>query len=350
MEEMETRLRQMVDILSRSKLVDGSDSTAQGLLLFMRRFLAPIHVELTDLSKPALNALRALSKDDRAGECLLMFNDITDRLPVEDNQPLVVQQPIINIDFDTDGLSRDPGVEVEYSMTPEALATNLGYVNGLPRIFNRYRHRAGVTPWDFKSAALFQDEAAKENPDMSPFVLHWHQLAGVHAIIRNIFSAQPGPGNFQGMLIADDVGLGKTCQSICVIGFLVEAIWRRKKVKKPAPIQSLSPIVLSWLLLILIHVLLIVERPYLGDHEVLPERPFLVIVPGTVQFQWVDELRQILDPGFFDILAYGTGLQSHQEFWADNGPFHQSTRPIFCRVIVTSHSVRHIRFFCFEKC
>jgi hypothetical protein len=94
----------------------------------------------------------------------------------------------------------DPGVEIESSLPPDVLAMNLGFTRGLPLLFNTYRHDMGLTPWADPRA--FEDNKIEGDAAFTPVSLRWHQLAGVHSVLRRILSKEPSPGRL-GFLIAD---------------------------------------------------------------------------------------------------------------------------------------------------
>ena len=129
----------------------------------------------------------------------------------------------------------DFGMELEATMTPTALASSLGFKGGLPPLFNNLRHRSGISPWDDPTA--FIDPTPKPLPDhLSKMGLHWHQLAGVHSIVRSIFTQRPDAQHTRGVLVGDEVGLGKTAQGIAFIAFLIQAIWAQQSHRNPSPI------------------------------------------------------------------------------------------------------------------
>lgn len=100
----------------------------------------------------------------------------------------------------------DPGVEFEAAMNPSLLATALDFVN-VPLLFNTHRHQGGMTLWEDPIA--FQNVS---NEDFTMSQLRWHQLAGVHGVLRRVSSSKPTCER-SGTLIVDEVGLGKTLQS-----------------------------------------------------------------------------------------------------------------------------------------
>lgn len=122
-------------------------------------------------------------------------------------------------------------------MEPSLLAERLGFPNGVPLLFNKYRHRDGlITPWDTHVTHLFEPKAARNNEDMIPFVPHWHQLAGTHAVLRKVFNSERDQDACTGMLVADDVGLGKTCQATLIVSALADAVQLRKEKKDLPPL------------------------------------------------------------------------------------------------------------------
>jgi hypothetical protein len=128
----------------------------------------------------------------------------------------------------------DPGVEVEAKMSPDQLSLNLGFKDQLSFQFNKYHHSKGFSTWD--SPSLFKP--GQPHPDIQPQGLHYHQLAGVHALIRKVFSDKPNEGPCQGILLADEVGLGKTAIAIAVMAFLSHLVLLQASEAPLSPIIS----------------------------------------------------------------------------------------------------------------
>jgi TATA-binding protein-associated factor len=194
--------------------------------------------------------LSELSTKEDIADVLLLYRDFSNQPNIADAISLEDQQPSLGVQFGERRDDSDPGVEIESSMSPTMLADNLGFPRGLPLLFNKYRNRNGLSPWDSDSAHLFDDDAAHNNEDMIPFVPHWHQLAGAHALFRKVFNSAPNEHACTGMLIADDVGLGKTCQATMVIAALTDAVQLQNNNKSLPPLLSalLSAIFLSLIL------------------------------------------------------------------------------------------------------
>jgi TATA-binding protein-associated factor len=120
--------------------------------------------------------------------------------------------------------SDDLGMEVEAKMSPEQLSVALGLHSSLPFMFMSMRHRTGANAWD--SPNLFAPNAS----GLVPFQLLWSQLSGLHSLVRNIFTSSDK--HFQtcpSMLIADEVGLGKTILALSLVAILNQRLYCQEK-------------------------------------------------------------------------------------------------------------------------
>ncbi|KAF5366181.1 hypothetical protein D9758_005658 [Tetrapyrgos nigripes] len=208
----------------------------------------------------------------------------------------------------------DLGVTVEQSMTTEQLGQSLGLRNCRPLQFMSLHHKAGVTAWD--QLRTFQTHPL---PDIiQPLSLHWHQLAGVHSIVSNVFSEQPLPDSMHGILVADEVGLGKTAQTIAFLAFLNQVIMTQMRNEPVPPILR--------------------KLPYLGASDKIPSGPHLIITPGTLRNQWLQELKTMLLPQSVNIFFYDSSRLGNEEFWVSDSPFNKSVQSMHNRIILTTHS------------
>lgn len=133
----------------------------------------------------------------------------------------------------------DFGMEEEATMSAVSLALALGYRTGRPPSFNTILDRSGLTPWD--NSSRFSKLNVDALPDnFKKLTLHWHQLAGNHSIVRSILSKDPNSSCVHGMLVADEVGLGKTAQAIAVIAFFMQAIFLQQSKRKYPPVLGKS--------------------------------------------------------------------------------------------------------------
>ena len=191
----------------------------------------------TGLFKLSAEMMKTLSSEEAVEDVIALYHERFNNPSNEpDDTPLIDRDPIIKDPFGPPVEGADPGTEIEASMTPAALSKNLGFVAGLPLLFNDIRHRDGLTMWSSEKSFVMEDR--KHPPShILRLKLNWHQLAGVHAIVRACFTAEPDRDHCTGMLIADEVGLGKTYLAATCIAFLSEAVIRQKNLKI-APILS----------------------------------------------------------------------------------------------------------------
>ncbi|KAJ3497670.1 hypothetical protein NLJ89_g10318 [Agrocybe chaxingu] len=274
------------------------------------------------LCKISEKNLLSLASEEDVADVIALYREYFDTLDTDENDALEIQHPAFKFTFSQHVEDADPGVEVESAMTPEELAANLGFINGLPLLFNTHRHTGGLTPWTAPDA--FEEANMRDNPLFVPIALHWHQAAGVHAQIRMIFSKASSPGRCTGALVADEVGLGKTFQAAALIASLADMVLRQTTGTPLPPI--------------------IQGNPFVADIKTLPIGAHLLLVPGTLLSQCEAELRVVLNPKAFDILVYPTNKAYREMFWYPSGPFHLSQHKPSNRIIIASHSALHQDF------
>ncbi|KAF8951749.1 P-loop containing nucleoside triphosphate hydrolase protein, partial [Flammula alnicola] len=268
------------------------------------------------LFKLSKEMLRSLASEQAVQDIILLYREFFDNpLNAADDVPLVDRQKPIQIPFGDSVDGADTGAEYEAKIPPKALATNLGFVDRIPLLFNMHRRTDGLTPWSNPEAFQFQRDPPAELENLE---LHWHQLAGVHAIIRACFTPEPLDEHCAGVLVADEVGLGKTYQSATVIAFLADAVIRQVEELTVAPLLE--------------------SRPYLIGEKKIPCLPHLILVPGTLLAQWLDELHILFAPGAVDLFTYPTSKEEREMFWAPDGPFHSSNHDLSNRIILAPHS------------
>ncbi|KXN84276.1 SWI/SNF-like matrix-associated actin-dependent regulator [Leucoagaricus sp. SymC.cos] len=260
-------------------------------------------------------ALKILASEEDVSDLLNIYHEYFEAYKEDEaDHPIAELDPDKATLLDEDG---DFGMEMEAKVPTIEFWPRLGFKDGLPVSFNSHRHRAGITPWQDLSA--FQLEPYEVMPEpLMRLRLHWHQVAGVHSIIRKVFAKAKDPAHTTGVLVGDEVGLGKTAQCITVIAFLNQMIFLQKYNKKlPA---------------------VVAERPFLGDSEKIPSLPHLIICPGTLIEQWKTELMTLFLPRSVDILTYDSQTDP-KVFWGLAGPLHSSKHEFHHRVIIASHSV-----------
>lgn len=174
--------------------------------------------------------LKSLSSEQEIEDINLMYHEHFDNpLNAIDDLPLIEREPLIKNPFGPLVNDADTGTEVEALLSDEVIADNLGFVNKIPLLFNAHRHMDGHNCWANPEAFEFNVKALP--PWIKKIELHWHQLAGMHAIVRAIFTPEPLPKHCTGVLIADEVGLGKTYQAATVVASLADAAMRQDGMK-----------------------------------------------------------------------------------------------------------------------
>jgi TATA-binding protein-associated factor len=190
---------------------------------------------VSDMCKTNSSALQQLASEEDVADVIALYMDFFNTPPTADSVPLTNQQPLPGLQtMLTEG---DPGIEIEASMSEDDLSSNLGFPQRLPITFNTHRHGGGLSAWDHPG--IFDPALLAQNPDMEPIALHWHQLAGVHAIIRMLFTKDPTP-RACGVLISDEVGLGKTFQAATTIAFLSD-LKMRQNLRQTQPDLTHNP-------------------------------------------------------------------------------------------------------------
>jgi TATA-binding protein-associated factor len=174
------------------------------------------------LCKVSKLALKSLASQEDISHIVDMYEECLNPLSGDTSQLASQLNCSISIKFGAPLDGVDPGVELEASMSPDMLSKSLGFKNGIPLLFNPYRHKGGATPWDSPDA--FRDVGS--DSDVFPSELRWHQLAGTHAILRRLLSREPSFG-LSGILVADEVGLRKTLQALAVLTWLTECVGRQ---------------------------------------------------------------------------------------------------------------------------
>lgn len=176
-----------------------------------------------------------LATDEDIDSVISLYHEYFDNPSNAIEDVPILETTPLEISIGNESNAADVGADYEANKSPEQLATNLGFVENLPLLFNKYRHSAGLSCWTNPNVFNSVDPANLPS-DIKRLQLHWHQLAGVHAILRACFTEQPLPDHCTGMLVADEVGLGKTYQSASVIACLADAVIRQTLSVKMAPL------------------------------------------------------------------------------------------------------------------
>jgi hypothetical protein len=190
---------------------------------------------MQELFKINAKAFIGLATEGDLADLQRLYSEYFDAEDGENEPPLSAQGESGDLQtrFQETSKGVDLGIDEESGMDPESLATQLGFVKDrLPVQFNRRRHRMGLTAWSNPSDF---EGASSQHENLTPLSLHWHQLAGVHSIIRNTFTAEKDTKKCAGMLICDEVGLGKTTMVISTIAFLNQVVSSESERKGKLP-------------------------------------------------------------------------------------------------------------------
>ncbi|KAG2136436.1 hypothetical protein DEU56DRAFT_756342 [Suillus clintonianus] len=229
------------------------------------------------------------------------------------------------------GDSNDLGVESFRNCNDAALNTQLRFPDGRPPLFAEFRSISRKCAWDDGAA----DEFVKDNPDMLPLSLLWHQRVGIASIIEKMWLDHEEPDGVPGMLIADEVGVGKTALVMGTIAFMMDTYWREQYELKegqsagqsagqrPPEVPPPAPIIST--------------RPYFAGQKSMPNLPHIIIVPNSLLGQWGSELRTFFAPKTIEIYVYPTAEKDFAGFWT--GPWAKSAMPLINRIILVTHSV-----------
>ncbi|KAG6839498.1 hypothetical protein C0991_002138, partial [Blastosporella zonata] len=297
------------DMAAAAEMLGQLQMVMEGLGVSVRQ-----RVQTKAASRISAAALKNLASAEDVSDIAAIYHDYFENVINDDDEPPVLEVPDDRRAFNNSG--GDFGVELESRLTSVQLLISLGFTGGLPPIFARHRHRTGSNAWDHPE--LFSNVKEDEKLGvLSKFALHWHQLAGLHSIIRSTFTVNPQPDHTSGVLVADEVGLGKTAQAIAFIAFLHMMITAQgDKRQLPKFVR---------------------DRSYLNGSDKIPSLPHIILCPATLVAQWISELKSLLIPRSVDIFAY-EGVTDTAAFWSSNGPFFSSRQPLHGRIIVASHS------------
>ena len=250
------------------------------------------------------------------------------------DSPPLASETNISFGLGEAGDGRDLGMELEHQLGPDMLANRLGFLkHQLPHQFNQYRHHSS-TAWD--NPNLFNTKPVPNS--LVHLKLHWHQLAGVHSVICNIFTVTVSSDHCIGMLICDEVRLGKTALAISTIAFLSQCILLQAEDVQLPPIIGMQ-LFDSTKAPPCTHSLVLEEHLYLCGSDRIKGLPHLIIVPGTLRSQWIHELKTSFLPKSIYIIPYDCPKTGNSQFWSPTGPFHSSKQQPQNQIIIMSQSV-----------
>ncbi|EAU81754.1 hypothetical protein CC1G_13117 [Coprinopsis cinerea okayama7 len=239
-----SKFRELVELCGTS----SARSKLKTMNQKMDQFIAEVHTQVAPKPKKPADQKKAAPPKFASSKSLAQLataNDVAELLDLydslfgeaTDSAPELAGGSLSGVRFGQPADGADPGVEVESGMTPAQLFHNLDFDGGTPFLFNKERHRDGLNPWDVDFDSIRSDTPST----LEPLKLHWHQGAGVHSIVRHIFHKKPSPSHPSGILLADDVGIGKTIQSSATVAFLANLALRQERgLSLPPIIREIS--------------------------------------------------------------------------------------------------------------
>ncbi|KAL0057974.1 hypothetical protein AAF712_015368 [Marasmius tenuissimus] len=186
----------------------------------------------------------------------------------------------------------------------------LGLVDGQEPLFNSLRHKGGLTTWD---------NPEEFTPDsIEPNLCHLHQHNGALATLYSTTTTDPETKPVtSSMLIADEVGLGKTRLLAKIIAMFIRVVVSIERNIQLPPVLK--------------------DRFLEGGQE-FESLPHLWITPMTLIPQSIHALMVCFQAHSIDIMVYECGKRGNAAFWSKTGPFATSKHPLHQRIIMISHS------------
>ncbi|KAK2464152.1 hypothetical protein APHAL10511_003845 [Amanita phalloides] len=212
----------------------------------------------------------------------------------------------------------DMGVEEMSQKSTEELSGLLGFQEDRPFIWNNFKRVDNVrNAWEAvgEDGELF----VQGGEGMEAVRLLWHQLAGVAAMVSKVWVAEEK--KTFGVMLADDVGVGKTAQVMATIAF-TQLVYECEQQKQPRPA-------------------LIKDLPSFMGKGGVPNAPHAIIVPNSLVGQWRRELKTFFKPNVIDIFILPTQkVKLPQYFEASNeGAWMKSKHEMIRRIVLVPHSV-----------
>ncbi|KAG8737755.1 hypothetical protein FRC10_007832 [Ceratobasidium sp. 414] len=141
--------------------------------------------------------------------------------------------------------------------------------------------------------------------------MKWHQLVGVAAMIKAMFTSTlampPRP-----TLLCDDVGLGKTVQIIGIVSMLVHLI----EVEQPSKAQTGNT---PWPPLITDS-----GNLFFAGRDNIPRLPVIIAAPRTLIRQWYSQIIRFTTPNAFRVIIYPSEQSERKKFWAKDGVYAEA--------------------------
>lgn len=208
-----------------------------------------------------------------------------------------------------DGFASDMGVAHEVQLDCPALMARLGLrgKQSLP-FMNLHRHIKPYLVWTDRLPANQISAMIREgqSPDFEPLSLRWHQLVGICAAVQML--SKPATG---GILFADDVGIGKTSQTMGILAMMMHrAHMEQQSGAVTGPLASL-PISVG---------------------------PHIIVAPNSLINNWKAEGMMWLNVQV-SFHVYEGSLEVRRKLLAPGSKWDKSTTAVYHRVLLVPTSV-----------
>jgi hypothetical protein len=130
----------------------------------------------------------------------------------------------------------DLGTEKQATKSAEVMSQELQFKGERPFLFNKTKYcSSAFTLWDNEG-----EIASEEQEELR---LHWVQLAGISAMVEKSFSDVEAT-DLPGILLADEVGVGKSAQIMGFIAFLLQVKYMETSNASQPQVVSKCPLCL----------------------------------------------------------------------------------------------------------
>lgn len=176
-----------------------------------------------------------------------------------------------------------------------------------------------------------------ESLGFKAFDLRYHQLSGIHRILSHISAPSETPNI--GILIADDVGLGKTAQALGVIAQLIH--WRELE-EENKPLPPVHGKAFYHINIIFFNCLQTASSGgvdhWLYGIKPIPRGPHIIVAPPPLIPYWMEQIGDVLGSQV-DVILYKRTLDKRRPMFAPESRYSQSKLPEHRRIILCSSFV-----------
>ncbi|KAG2059837.1 hypothetical protein BDR06DRAFT_1002927 [Suillus hirtellus] len=224
--------------------------------------------------------------------------------------------------------SNDLGIDNFRMLDDAALNRLLNFPDGWPALFACFRSLSRKSAWDDSAEKDF----VEGNPDMQQLSLLWHQHVGIASIVKKIWRKEEIHLGVPGILLADEVSIGKTAQVMGTIAFMIDQYWAHQI----ATGKAVSPVV-DLDVNTMCKAPILESIPYFASQAQVPNLPHIIAIPNSLVAQWMSELCIFFAPKMIEIYVYPTAEKDFTVFWM--GPWEKLSMPKINRIILVTHSV-----------